>query len=148
MWFFENWLNWASSQVLAIYTVDNRSITSHLNCKSCQAIWLTQYSSQINQCCIYHNSMASEKQRKVYWQSVMNNARFIHCREGNFNQITTQGKHAYFKYKKFEICHQNLHMLATLQMDLPAGIVGNLNLNLSTQPGQEFKFHRLPGIIN
>ena len=38
-------------------------------------------------------------------------------------------------------------MFATEKIDLPAGIVGNLNLNLSTQPGQEFKFHKLPGII-
>ena len=52
--------------------------------------------------------MASEKQRKVYWQSVMSNAIFIHYREGNFSQITTQGKHAYFKYNKFEICHPKI----------------------------------------
>ena len=38
-------------------------------------------------------------------------------------------------------------MFATQQMDLPAGIVGNLNVNLWTQAGQESKFQGLPSII-
>ena len=63
MWSFQNQLNWVLSQVSAIYTLDNPSQATW-NWISCQAIWLAQYSSQINQYCIHHNGMAYENQRK------------------------------------------------------------------------------------
>ena len=47
VWSFENQLNWALSQVLAIYTLDNPSHATE-NWISCQAIWLAHYSSQIS----------------------------------------------------------------------------------------------------
>ena len=74
VWSFENQLNWAWSQVLAIYTLDNPSQATQ-NWISCQAIWLANYSSQIN-----HTASTTtvwpvkikENKTFVYWLSVIN----------------------------------------------------------------------------
>ena len=112
LWSFENWLNWALSQVLAIYTVDNQSITSHLK------LYILP-GHLINTVFITDKSILHPPQWYGLWEAkktrhlcigsqLWTRQDFIHCRGGNFSQITAQGKHAYFKYNMFEICHKKI----------------------------------------
>ena len=153
-WSCENQLNWALSQVLAIYTLDNPSQVTE-NGISCQAIWLAHYPSQINQYCIHHNGMVYENQRKqdICVLAVSHKQ----CKTLSIAMVGTWEPNYYPRQPCiFQIEHASDRPSKNLRFRIPTclpltGWICQLVmwgiLNLWIQPGQELKFQGLPDIV-